>query len=90
MLSKKDNAMQTVSLSDFQNHCVVLLKQVEKIGESLLITEDGHPVVRIMPYDESSIEKYTEELLAMLRGNVRHYDAPEEPVGESEWKSLQC
>lgn len=57
MLSKKDNAMQTVSLSDFQNQCIVLLKQVEKIGESLIVTEDGHPVVRIMPYDESYTEK---------------------------------
>ncbi len=58
------------------------LKQVEKIGECLLIAEDGHPVVRIMPCDESSTEKYTKKLLAMLRSNVRHYDAPEEPVGE--------
>ncbi len=43
-----------------------------------------------MPCDESSTEKYTKELLTMLRSNVRHYDAPEEPVGESGWISLQC
>lgn len=38
---------------------------------------------------KATLKKYAKELLAMLRGNVRHYDAPEEPVGESNWKSLQ-
>jgi hypothetical protein len=47
-------------------------------------------MARIMPYEENSTEKSTKALLAMLRGNVRRYDAPEEPVGESDWEALRC
>ena len=82
--------MQTVPLIEFQNRCVVLLKQVEEAGESLLITENGHPVARIVPCEKNLTEKRTEELLAMLRGSVQYYKAPEEPVGLDDWDGLQC
>lgn len=82
--------MQTVSLAEFQSRCTVLLKHVEEAGESLLITEDGHPVARIVPCDETATEKRTEELLSMLRGSVQRYDSPDESVGETDWEALKC
>ena len=82
--------MQTISLADFQNRCVALLKQVVDAGESLLIIEDSCPLARIVPCAPNATEQYTQELLAILRGNVIRYDAPEEPVGESDWSTLQC
>jgi len=82
--------MQTVTLNDFELHCIGLLKQVETVGESLLITDGGRSVARIIPCDENYTVKRTEELLSKLRGNVQYYDAPEEPVAETEWESLRC
>ena len=82
--------MQTVTLNDFETHCIGLLKQVETVGESLLITKEGRPVARIIPCNENDTQKHTEEILAKLRGNVQIYDNPEKPVAEMDWESLMC
>jgi antitoxin (DNA-binding transcriptional repressor) of toxin-antitoxin stability system len=83
-------SMQTVTLADFQTRCLALLKQVEQGGESLLVIEDGHPVARIVPHGDVTIERRTEDLLATLRGSVQRYEAPEEPVSQNDWDALQC
>lgn len=81
--------MQTLSLSEFQSRCTILLKLVEEIGENLLITENGNPIIRITPYEENTTTQHTQRILSMLHGNIQHYDTPQEPVGESDWESLQ-
>jgi len=79
--------MQVVALSDFQNRCIVLLKQIEASGESVLITDNNQPLARIVHCKKSSTEQQTQELLAMLRGNVQRYTAPEDSVGETDWQA---
>jgi antitoxin (DNA-binding transcriptional repressor) of toxin-antitoxin stability system len=58
------------------------LRQVEKTGESLIVTDHGRPTVelrRYTPPDSDPLER--------LRGGVRRYDGPCEPVSEDDWET---
>lgn len=50
-----------------------------------LITERGHPVVKIVPYSEH------DPLVALkeLRGSVLEFLDRREPVGEDDWETLR-
>jgi prevent-host-death family protein len=82
--------MQTIPLAEFESHCSTFVRQVEKAGESLVITEEGHPIARVVPYSESECREQTLKVLAELRGSVLAYEEPTEPVGEEDWETLKC
>ena len=66
----------TVSKSKFKARALWYFREVERTGKSLIVTDHGRPVLRIVPYRDDP-----ERSLLELRGSVVRYEAPLEPVG---------
>jgi prevent-host-death family protein len=73
-----------VSKSSFKAKALEYFRQVESTGEELVITDNGKPVLKIVPYAHDP-----EEALRALRGSVIRYTDPLEPVGLEDWESLR-
>lgn len=73
----------TVSKSAFKPRALEYFRRVQATGEPLVITEHGHPVLKIVPWCENR-----QDALAGLRDTVVRYDAPEEPVAGDDWEVL--
>ena len=73
-----------VSKSSFKAKALEYFRQVESTGEELVITDNGKPVLKIVPYTHDP-----EEALRALRGSVIRYTDPLEPVGLEDWESLR-
>ena len=77
-------AEKRVSKAEFEPRVRELLQEVERTGEELVITDQGRPVLRIVPCARDS-----EALIASLRGSVLRYDDPFEPLGDEEWEACR-
>lgn len=77
---------QVVSKSQFKAQALEFLRQVEKQKQPLIITHEGKPVIKVIPYNEKSRQ---EEILQSLRGSVLKYEDPTEPVGLEDWEVLK-
>ena len=75
---------QLISKSSFKAKALEYFRQVESTGKELVITDNGKPVLKIVPYTRDPAEA-----LRALRGSVIHYDDPLEPVGLEDWESLR-
>ena len=75
---------QTVSKSQFKPRSLEYFRRIEQTGEELVITDQGRPVLRILPYVDDP-----EACFRGLRNTVLRYDNPFEPVGVDEWESLK-
>jgi antitoxin (DNA-binding transcriptional repressor) of toxin-antitoxin stability system len=75
---------QFVSKSQFKPHSLEYFRKIEQTGEELVITDHGHPVLKVVPYVTDP-----EECFRGLRNTVLKYDAPLEPVGSSDWEALK-
>ncbi len=73
-----------ISKSSFKAKALEYFRQVESTGEELVITDNGKPVLKIVPYTHDPAEA-----LRALRGSVIRYDDPLEPVGLEDWESLR-
>ncbi|MBE9541495.1 MAG: type II toxin-antitoxin system Phd/YefM family antitoxin [Proteobacteria bacterium] len=73
-----------VPKSKFKPHALQYFREVERTGKTLIITDRGRPVLRIMPYSEKP-----DNALRMLRNSVIKYENPTEPVGISDWEALK-
>lgn len=76
---------QVVSKSQFKAQALEYLRSVEKQQESVVITHNGRPVAKVVPYKESK----SEDLLQSLKGSVLSYKDPAEPVGLDDWDMLK-
>ncbi len=75
---------RTVSKSQFKAQALQYFRQVQKTGKGIIVTDRGHPVVKIVPYSEDP-----EDHLKELRNSVLKYDDPTEPVALEDWESLK-
>lgn len=75
---------RTVAKSVFKAQALRYFREVELSGEPLVITDRGKPVLRLLPYSDES----PNEILASLRGTVKDYQAPLEPIGLEDWEGL--
>jgi antitoxin (DNA-binding transcriptional repressor) of toxin-antitoxin stability system len=66
-----------VSKSRFKAQALELFRQVELSGHSIVITDRGIPVLRVVPYTDD-----LETELAPLRGSLLEYRDPFAPVDE--------
>lgn len=73
-----------VSKSQFKAKALELLRQIEKSGEPVIITDHGTPKLEVRPYREPDRDP-----LAALRGSVLRFDDPFEPVGVDDWEALK-
>ncbi len=75
--------MEIVSKSEFKARALEYLRQVERSGEPLAISDRGRVVVKITAYAGHSVSPREK-----LRGAVLGFDDPCEPVGASDWEAL--
>lgn len=73
---------QTVSKSQFKAQALEYLRMVENQKTPLIITHGGKPVVEVIPYKKASA-------LESLRGTLKFYKDPDEPVGLEDWEVLK-
>jgi antitoxin (DNA-binding transcriptional repressor) of toxin-antitoxin stability system len=76
--------LRAVSKSQFKPHSLEYFRKIEQSGEELVITDHGHPVLKIVPYVEDP-----EECFQGLRNTVLKYEGPLEPVGMEDWEGLK-
>ncbi|MEP0774023.1 MAG: type II toxin-antitoxin system Phd/YefM family antitoxin [Acidobacteriota bacterium] len=57
--------MKTMKVSEFKARCLDVLKQLEADGTELVITRNGRPVCRVIPYRTSA-----DTLFGALAGSV--------------------
>ena len=48
----KANAPRTIKASEFKAKCLQLMDEVAESGEEIVITKNGRPVSRLVPYRE--------------------------------------
>jgi antitoxin (DNA-binding transcriptional repressor) of toxin-antitoxin stability system len=72
-----------VSRSEFEAHALELMREVEESGKTLVVTDQGKPVVEVRK--AASTER---DPLEELRGSVLFYERPFDPVGEEDWEVL--
>jgi prevent-host-death family protein len=73
--------MKEIPKSKFKPKAFEFFRQVEA-GETLVVSDNGRPVARIVPYSEEG-----DDAVGSLRGAVVRYTDPTEPVGENTWES---
>ena len=73
----------TVSKSQFKPRAFEYFRLVQEQRETIVITQRGTPVLKIVPFDEED-----EPDLAALRGTLVKYEEPLEPVGEP-WEAAE-
>lgn len=64
-----------VSKSQFKSRALEYFRLIEESGETMIITDRGKPVLKVMPYTDNS-----EDRLKVLRNSVLLYDGPTQPV----------
>ena len=67
----------TVTKTNFKPKAFEYLRKVEQQKATVQVTNHGRPVAEIVPYKQSSISA-----LKSMRGLVKKYDSPTDPVGE--------
>jgi len=75
--------MRTVKASVFKAKCLSLMDLVNESGEEIIITKNGKPVSRLVPY-----RKKPESLFGLHKGKVKSKDDLIAPTGE-EWTAAQ-
>jgi prevent-host-death family protein len=77
-------AKPVVSKSAFKARALAYFRQVERTGKELIISDNGKPVLKVVPYSSDPAEA-----LKALRGSVRRYEDLTEPVGLEDWEALR-
>ena len=75
---------QVISKSKFKPNALKYFWEVQEKGKTLIITDRGKPVLKIVPYSEDH-----SEALKALRNTVIKYEAPTAPVGLNDWEALK-
>ena len=70
-----------ISKSDFKARALEIFRRLEQSGEPMVITDRGRPRLVIQKFREPERSQ-----LDRLRGSVRRYESPMEPVGEEDWE----
>ena len=73
--------MRTIKASEFKAKCLALMDEVNESGEEIVVTKNGKPISRLVPYQ--SIPK---TLFGLHRGTATLKDDLTEALGEI-WES---
>ena len=71
--------MQTIKASVFKAKCLHLMDLVNQSGEEIIITKNGKPVSRLVPY-----RKHIDTLFGLHKGSIKSNDSLISPIDE-EW-----
>ncbi len=75
--------MRVIQAADFRARCLRLMDEVAETGEPIVITKNGKPVSRLVPYREKPAPLY-----GSLRGMVEVKGDIVSPL-DAEWGALE-
>ena len=75
--------MQTIKASEFKAKCLHLMDLVNKTNEEIIITKNGKPVSRLVPY-----RKQVDSLFGLHKNKLKSHDDLVSPTGE-DWNAEQ-
>ena len=72
--------------TDFKAHCLQVMDEVARTGQSVTITKRGKPVARIVPAREDA-----KEIFGALKGSVTVVDPDDDLIDpvEVEWEVIE-
>ncbi|MCE9596691.1 MAG: type II toxin-antitoxin system Phd/YefM family antitoxin [Spirochaetia bacterium] len=73
-----------VSKGKFKAQALAYFRQVQNSRKAIVITDNGKPVLKMIPFDEDP-----ESELALLRNSVLEFKDPLGAVGVEDWEALQ-
>lgn len=71
----------SISKSQLKARALELMREVERTGKPLVITDRGRPVLKLVPFESQ------ERPIESFRGCVLEYDDPFGPVDEDAWEA---
>ena len=78
------SSMKTVSASEFKTKCLAMLDEIDRSGETVVITKRGRPVARLSPAAQGT-SRYPQSDLA---GSVDILgDVIEPPLSSAAWEA---
>jgi len=69
--------MQTITASEFKAKCLHLMDVVNETNGEIIITKNGKPVSRLLPYKQK-----VNSLFGLDKGYIHSHDDLIEPTGE--------
>jgi len=76
--------MTTMKASLFKAKCLALMDEINETGEEIIITKNGNPVSRLLPFRNKP-----KTLWGLHASNIHVADDLIEPIGES-WDAVQA
>lgn len=76
--------MVTVSKNVLKARMLEFFRQVEQTGEELVVTSDGLPVLRVVPYTR---RESVEDVFGDVQGRVLFLEDPDTPTS-TEWPAI--
>ena len=77
-----------VSAAKFKARCLRIIKEMNRDGEPVTITNRGRPVAVLSPVPTS--DEKLPPFIGMMRGTVLKYEEPFEPAtSPSDWSALR-
>ena len=79
--SKQATGARTIKASEFKAKCLKLMDEVAESGEEIVITKNGHPVSRLVPYREKAKSLFGRDRdIILIHGDIG------EPI-DVEWEA---
>ena len=79
--NKQATGTRTINAAEFKATCLELLDEVAESGEELVITKNGHPVSRLVPY-----RVQPRSIFGIDRGRIEIFGDIIEPI-DVEWEA---
>jgi prevent-host-death family protein len=73
-----------IKASEFKAKCLALMDEVERTGQSVIITKKGKPVAELMPHRPK-----TKNLRGLFKDRLVISGDIISPVDDSEWEALK-
>lgn len=78
---------KTIGAAAFKATCLRVIKQINRDGESVVVTRHGRPVAVVSP---APADAESPLLVGAMRGSVLGYDDPFEPAADpADWTALR-
>ena len=78
---------KTIGAAEFKATCLRVIKQINRDGESVVVTRHGRPVAVVSPAPADAESPF---LVGAMRGSVLGYDDPFEPAADpADWTALR-
>ena len=80
--------METISVSKFKATCLEVIERVQNIGQSVLVTKRGVPVVQLVPISSPSTPEVSP--FGSMAESFLEVDADLiTPIADSDWEALR-